>query len=300
MARSKNDSKTLIHFASKDENQPQKNIGQSNEATPTTSFGAVLQKYRMQNEVSQPELASMLGTSRNTITNWENDKSRPDIGSIRQLVTMFGIPLYELFGLPTVELPSSRESALLDSFRKLSPVSQKVVERMVFSMYEEETNARHEMLRRDFCIMPLSATAAAAGVGCEEVDLPVEACFIKQNRLTARADTLIRVSGRSMEPKYHDGDLVYVLFTNDINDGDDVICYYNEGAVIKRYHNHKLLSLNPAYPFKDKYEDDNVRVVGRVLGIVEDEDIPDADDNTLLHEIMSYELREFEAEHGIE
>ena len=30
------------------------------------------------NGMSQPELAQLLGVSRNTITNWETDKSRPE------------------------------------------------------------------------------------------------------------------------------------------------------------------------------------------------------------------------------
>ena len=57
------------------------------------SFGAVLRKYRNKNEMSQPKLAELMGISRNTITNWENDKCRPEVDSIRELCTMLGIPL---------------------------------------------------------------------------------------------------------------------------------------------------------------------------------------------------------------
>lgn len=44
---------------------------------------------------------------------------------------------------------------------------------------------------------------------------------------------MIGVSVRSMEPKYQDGDLVYAVLGNDADDGNDVVCYYTEGAVIK-------------------------------------------------------------------
>ncbi len=297
----KNNSKTLVHFPQNNtKNQPQNNLGQSSSTDPAATFGSVLQKYRLKNDMSQPDLAAMLGVSRNTVTNWEINKSRPDISMIRQLVTMFGIPLYELFDLPSEDLPSIKESHLLSSYRKLSAVSQKVIERMILSMYEEETNARYDMLRETYCILPLAATPVAAGIGCEEVPLPPEAFFIKQSKLAKQADTIIRVSGKSMEPKYHDGDLVYVQFIQEAADGEDVVCYYNEGAVIKRHHNNKLYSLNSKYPFGDKTDEDNVRMVGRVLGIVDDEDIPDAEDTALLQDVMNRELREFEAEHGIE
>ena len=39
------------------------------------------------------KLAELMGISRNTITNWENDKCRPEVDSIRELCTMLGIPL---------------------------------------------------------------------------------------------------------------------------------------------------------------------------------------------------------------
>ena len=67
-------SRTVVHLPNSDA---------QNDAVP--SFGAVLRKYRNKNEMSQPELAEIMGISRNTITNWENDKCRPEVDSIRTL-----------------------------------------------------------------------------------------------------------------------------------------------------------------------------------------------------------------------
>ena len=52
------------------------------------AFGAVIRKYRNKNEMSQPELAELMGVSRNTITNWENDRARPEVETIRVLCSM--------------------------------------------------------------------------------------------------------------------------------------------------------------------------------------------------------------------
>ena len=110
------------------------------------SFGAVLRKYRIKNEMSQPKLAELMGISRNTITNWENDKCRPEVDSIRELCTMLGIPLYELFGLSNDSIPSPHENIILSQYRQLSRVGQKVIDKTIHSLLEEEIDARDRYL----------------------------------------------------------------------------------------------------------------------------------------------------------
>lgn len=288
-ASSKRESKKLIHL-------PPKKAADDAQL----SFGEVIQKYRNINNLSQPELAGIMGVSRNTVTNWETDKSRPEIDSIRNLSTLLGIPLYELFGLTNDSLPVGNENVLLQQFRQLSTVSQKVVFQLVSTMLQEETDARDSMLRESYFILPLHSTPAAAGTGCLDTEMPPEYRFIKKNGYNERADGIVRVSGRSMEPLYHDGDLVYVKHTSFYDEGDDVICYYTEGAVIKRVKDHKLHSLNKDYYFGDKNEQDNVQVMGVVLGIVASDELPAEEDIITLEELMAKEIRAFNIEHHIE
>lgn len=257
------------------------------------SFGGVIKEYRNKAGLSQNSLAEMMNTSRNTIINWETDKSRPDIDNIRELCLLLGIPLFELFNIPSTEQPSTKEKTMLSQFRKLSAVSQRIITRMVNSMYEEETDARDEYLRSSYRILPLEATAVAAGTGCDFNDLPAEPIFIKNNPYSELADAIIRVSGASMEPLYHDGDFLYVVYTQEHTDGDDVICTTADGAVVKRAIDDKLISLNTKYPFGEKHEDDHVRILGRVIGIVSQNDIAVGEDQSNLEILQSKELREF-------
>jgi hypothetical protein len=75
-----------------------------------------------------------------------------------------------------------------------------------------------------------------------------------------------------------------------------------DGAVIKRMYDNKLYSLNPRYPedpqypYGEKGEDDHVQVIGKVLGTVSTDEIPDAEDVAILREIKAEELYEFERE----
>lgn len=98
-----------------------------------------------------------------------------------------------------------------------------------------------------------------------------------------------------MEPVYHDGDIVYVKYTTDVESNDIVICTTADGAVIKRMYENKLYSLNPQYP----YGDDHVQVVGKVIGTVSADEIPDAEDAAILKELKSDELYEFDREYSV-
>lgn len=104
----------------------------------STSFGAVICKYRKKNDLSQPELSKIMGVSRNTITNWENNRARPDVDIIRDLCCTLGIPLYKLFGIQTDQGTTSHERVILYQYRSLSPLGRRIVDRMVGSIMEEE------------------------------------------------------------------------------------------------------------------------------------------------------------------
>ena len=60
-----------------------------------------------------------------------------------------------------------------------------------------------------------------------------------------------------------------------------------------------VYSLNPQYPYGEKNEDNHVQVVGKVIGTVSADEIPDAEDSAILKELLSEELYAFEREDGI-
>lgn len=56
-------------------------------------LGNQIKKYRMDFNWSQDELADKVYVTRQTISNWENDKNYPDIKSLLLLSSVFGISL---------------------------------------------------------------------------------------------------------------------------------------------------------------------------------------------------------------
>ena len=56
-------------------------------------IGRQIRKYRQELNMSQEELADHVFVTRQTVSNWENDKNYPDINSLVLLSSLFGISL---------------------------------------------------------------------------------------------------------------------------------------------------------------------------------------------------------------
>ncbi|MDE6852706.1 MAG: helix-turn-helix domain-containing protein [Lachnospiraceae bacterium] len=59
-------------------------------------LGRQIKKYRKEGALSQDALAEKIFVSRQTISNWENDKSYPDVKSLILLSEVFGVSLDQL------------------------------------------------------------------------------------------------------------------------------------------------------------------------------------------------------------
>ena len=57
------------------------------------NIGSQIKKYREQLKISQEELADKVFVSRQTISNWENNKNYPDIKSLSLLSYIFNVSI---------------------------------------------------------------------------------------------------------------------------------------------------------------------------------------------------------------
>ncbi len=54
-------------------------------------LGNQIKKYRNELEISQEKLAEKIYVSRQSVSNWENDKNYPDINSLIRLSEVFSV-----------------------------------------------------------------------------------------------------------------------------------------------------------------------------------------------------------------
>ena len=62
-------------------------------------FGKRFKKYRLENNLTQVEVAKMIGIDQTNISSWENDKTRPEYENLIKLSKIYDVTLDELLGV---------------------------------------------------------------------------------------------------------------------------------------------------------------------------------------------------------
>jgi SOS-response transcriptional repressor LexA/DNA-binding Xre family transcriptional regulator len=87
----------------------------------------------------------------------------------------------------------------------------------------------------------------SAGPGVYLDDELAEPISIPMNDKTESVSFALRISGNSMEPKYHDGDIVLVENAESVNVGELGIFILDGNGYFKKYGGDRLISLNDEY-----------------------------------------------------
>jgi len=233
-------------------------------------YGDTIRAHRIKKGLNQPQLAKLLGVSKNAIPNWEAGRARPDTNYIPALCDILGISIPTFFGSPAraADLPIE-EQRLLNNYRVLSEVNKRVIVSLVDAMIENEDAILRERCENGFERILYGDLRASAGIGYN-LDSGGERdyAYIRVSRGACRADEIITVSGDSMEPTFHHGDDLFVEYAPSLDIGEIGIFVAAGEGYVKEFQRDGLHSHNPEYPVMRFKEDDNVRCVGRVLGVV--------------------------------
>ena len=270
-------------------------------ATPAPiMFGSLIKERRKKAKLSQKDFADMMHVTRNTVINWEADKSKPDYSLIPEVCSLLNIQIHELFHMQAENGLSDLEDRVVGNIRLLNPTSRRVIDKMISTMVEEELLAKDKALKETFTLFLKRPGSVAAGIGNYVPEEAPEYVFLRKNHINARADGIALVDGKSMEPVYHSGDYVYYEEASSADPGEDVLVDTDDGAVIKRVDDdYTLYSVNPAVPYPKKSDQNTLVIRGRVLGVVASSDRPSKDDIGILEELFVDEIREFNEEYGV-
>ena len=85
-------------------------------------IGKQIRKYRTEMELSQDELAEKIFVSRQTISNWENNKNYPDVKSLLLLSCLFNVSLDMLVKGDLEKMKEEIKEEDIISFKKLSNI----------------------------------------------------------------------------------------------------------------------------------------------------------------------------------
>ena len=252
--------------------------------------GERIKYYREKLQMEQKELGSRIGVKANAVSNWENGRTRPDLNLLPKICDALDITFYDLFDIDDpLKRMTAREQILLSDYRSLSNGHKYAVDQLITAL----KNAEFAEDCPDISELVFFEKQLAAGVdtGLEFED-EGEPIFLYSTPIIDKADCVFCVNGDSMEPEYHDGDMVLVeRFPNcpELQYGEIGAFICGNNTYIKQYEEDGLHSLNPKYKVMRFSDEENLYMIGRVIGVLEPGDIASEEDVERFFSIHSRE-----------
>lgn len=227
-----------------------------------------LKRLREQQGLTADQVGEKIGKSGKTVNAWENNRGQPDAEMLMQLCEIYKVDniLDEFRENRKIAIAdANRERTLLIGFRKLDSRGKELIEcvlqKELHLQNELDTKRNTSVYHKIYYDFPVSA---GTGEYLDDSTAKVVQLEIEPPRGT---DYILRIAGDSMEPKYRDGDYVYVQRTESIEYGEIGIFVYAGNVYMKKYTPEGLKSLNHKYEIIKGNGD--IRCMGRVLGVVD-------------------------------
>ena len=202
------------------------------------AFKDELRILRKQDGLTQAELARRLGISKSTISMYENGNREPDFETLEAFADYFNVDMNRLTGIsktPAVlsdYVPADQitkaEYSMVRSYRRAEPADKQIIDNIIARYPVDELP---EAAPAEDKIIPLFGTAAAAGPGEMDTGLPWEDYAVPAD---SPADFAIRISGDSMEPVLHDGQIA-LCAEKTPQIGDVAVFMVNGAMLVKQF-----------------------------------------------------------------
>ena len=239
------------------------------------AFGEVLVENRKRKGYSQADLVDLLAqegieVTTKAVSKWENLTREPSLHTILTVCQILDIEdIYEEFLGENpfdhvMENLNEDGKAKIIEFANLLRASRKYLPHRAdiipFENYQ-----------------PIAVEPASAGTG-NYIEDSVKESYNVGHLAPEKTDFGIRISGDSMEPMYHTGDVAWVHKQDSISNGEIGIFYLNGNTYIKELHDGPdgvyLVSLNKKYPPIQIFESDSLKIFGKVIGKCKGAEIP--------------------------
>ncbi len=230
---------------------------------------------RKEKGLTQEQLATMIGVGKSTYNGYEKGNSEPSMLTFAKIIQALDIDANYLFqdemALRIAHSVSPAEMEHIKKYRGLDDRGKRIVDTVLGHEMERMKEIRRARVGRKNNMIPLSRSlqSFSAGTGVYLGPEEMETIYVQENELTRRASFCGAVSGDSMEPVYHDGDILLVEGCEDIPLGQIGVFSVNGDGYVKKRGNGELISLNPAYDSIPLTEDSWCN--GLVIGVLDPE-----------------------------
>ena len=241
-----------------------------------TEIGSILKELRVSSGKTQKEVAELLGRKQQIVGHWETGYSQPDANTLFTLCNIYGTSVDEAFGFKKEEVSiTQKDINLLNRFHSLDSFGQETVNmildrelKRIELMDSPSTNKSDGKVVYPTRFMAYYQKLASAGTG-EYIfdDIPIDTIEVPLDEISEKADFVIGVNGKSMEPTFYDGDKVFVERCQIIETGKIGVFMVNNECVIKEAGETGLISHNKNY--RTIPGNESIHCIGKVLGKVD-------------------------------
>ena len=201
-----------------------------------------------QKGMSPNAVAAECGFTSGSVTGWSRN-AVPRRSSLKKLADYFGVSVAYLLGEEEKAPPETGDAPIMKIYNALNDAGRAELERYGNYLTAQDVYQRKESERKIEYIRHYF-TPAAAGYASPIEGEDYELIELDQ-KAPRGADYCITISGDSMEPYIHDGEIVYIKRGADMQPFDvgvffvdgDVLC---KQYCVDNYRNLYLLSANPA------------------------------------------------------
>lgn len=234
-----------------------------------------LQELRKEKKFTQEEAADKFGVKLSTYQKYERDAISPPYDILIKIADFYGVSTDYLLGRTDIKAMAGTTPA----------------EQLDVTAAEQEIIRRYTEFPEEVRLLLLETIRKLVGLPDAPEDLRPVIVFTRSHRMKAsagmgydldnadewrdvriydcpeayQADFAVEVDGDSMEPDYHDGDIVFVKLSEDVPVGAVGLFVHDGKGYIKERGEKCLISRNPDYP--DIHGE--CRTVGEVIGTAE-------------------------------
>lgn len=238
-----------------------------------------LKKFRESLGLKQEEFARPLGINKTTYSNYEVGARDPKSDFWIIVAKTYHVDIDYLLGLTDAPRSSVDTTAHLlleekehiNKYRTLDDHGKDIVDTVLDKEYDRVQllpEKEAQIIEFEELLEFVEPVSAGFGIHMDTIgsSKPVQ---VISNIYTRKADYILRVSGNSMEPKYHNGDKILVQEVSDVDIGEIGVWMIDGRGFVKQKADGALLSLNPEYD--PIYPMDSWQQVcqGRVLGLLD-------------------------------
>ncbi|HDB7830767.1 TPA: helix-turn-helix domain-containing protein [Staphylococcus aureus] len=235
------------------------------------SFKDRLKQIMSERKISQSELSRRTGIGRNSISDYLNGKYEAKQDKVFELAKALNVNEAWLMGFDISKNRKIENNDITSIYSKLTPPRQSNVLKYATNQLEEQNNDSDNLVDFNSYIQEKSEVdiygCASAGIGERLYNEPISKEFVRG--YVPAHDIALKVNGDSMEPLFKNRQIIFIEKSHTIKDGQIGVFIINGDAYVKKVYVEDnrltLVSLNKKYKDLYFYDNESVRLVGKVI-----------------------------------